>query len=103
MAKFAVIETGGKQYRVAPGQKIKVEKLATEAGANFSFDKVLLSADGDAVHIGTPYLDKTAVEAKVLRVARDRKKIIYKYHSKNRFHRKKGHRQFFTEVEIVKV
>ncbi len=103
MSKFSIIETGGKQYRVAPGQKIKVEKLEAEVGANFSFDKVLLSAEGDVVHIGAPYIAQAVVEAKVLRVARDRKKIIYKYHSKNRFHRKKGHRQFFTELEIVKV
>ncbi len=103
MAKFAVIETGGKQYRVAPGQKIRVEKLDAQDGANFSFDKVLLTVDGDSVQIGAPYISSAKVEAKVVRAGRDRKKIIFKYHSKTRSRKKRGHRQYFTEVEIAKI
>ncbi|MBI4087482.1 MAG: 50S ribosomal protein L21 [Candidatus Liptonbacteria bacterium] len=99
---FAIIETGGKQYKVSPGSKIKVEKLAADAGASFSFDKVLLVADGDAVKIGAPYVSGAKVEAKVLRQARDRKKIVFKYHSKTRYRKMKGHRQPFTELEVLR-
>ena len=103
MPRFAVIETGGKQYRVSAGEKIKVEKLAAVTGGSFVFDKVLMVADGDAVEIGTPYVPGAKVEAKAVREGRGEKKIIFKYHSKTRYRRKKGHRQPFTEVEIVKV
>lgn len=103
MTKFAVIETGGKQYRVSPGQKVKVEKLNAEAGGSFVFNKILLAADGDRVEIGTPYVPGAKVEAKVLRQARDKKKIVFRYHSKTRYRKKKGHRQPFTELEIIKI
>ncbi|MEY4731628.1 MAG: hypothetical protein RL681_574 [Candidatus Parcubacteria bacterium] len=101
--KFAVIETGGKQYRVSAGQTIQVEKLTAEAGGGVSFKNVLLIADGDKTDIGTPYVKGAIVEAKVLRDARARKVIVFKYHSKTRYRKKKGHRQHFTEVEITKV
>ncbi|MBI1839202.1 MAG: 50S ribosomal protein L21 [Candidatus Colwellbacteria bacterium] len=100
---FAVIETGGKQYKVAPGDKVKVEKLDQEAGSNFSFDKVLVTGEGESVKIGLPYLSGAKVQAKVLREGRARKKIVFKYHSKARYRKKKGHRQHFTEVEIIKI
>ncbi|MBI2012896.1 MAG: 50S ribosomal protein L21 [Candidatus Colwellbacteria bacterium] len=99
---FAVIETGGKQYRVSPGTKIKVEKLTPE-GESFVFDKVLLVGDGSEVKIGKPYLTDSKVEAKVVRQARDKKKIVFRYHSKTRYRKKKGHRQHFTEVEVTKI
>ena len=100
---FAIIETGGKQYRVSAGQKLKIEKLPTETGEAVVFDKVLLMADGENVEIGQPYVKSAKVEAKVVRQARDRKKIVFKFHSKARYRKKKGHRQHFTEVEIVKI
>jgi len=100
---FAIIQTGGKQYKVAAGQKIKIEKLNAQAGDSFNFDKVLLVADGDSVKIGAPYVEGASVEAKVLKQGRDKKKIIFKYHSKTRHRRKKGHRQHFSEVEISKI
>jgi len=103
MAKFAIIETGSKQYKVAPGEKLKIEKLPGNAGDNFAFDKVLLVADGSEIAVGTPYVAGAKVEAKIAGVGRDEKKIIFKYHSKTRHRRKKGHRQHFTEVEITKV
>lgn len=99
--KFAIIETGGKQYKVSSGDKLKVEKVEAKEGENFVFDKVLLSADGDEVKIGAPYVDGGKVEAKVLRQARARKEIVFRYHSKTRYRKMKGHRQHFTEVEIV--
>lgn len=101
MAKFAVIETGGKQYKVAAGQKIQVEKLPGEAGDSISFDKVLLVGDGDKAEIGAPYLAGTAVTAKIVQQAREKKKLIMRYHSKTRYRKHKGHRQHFTELEIV--
>ncbi|RJQ29258.1 50S ribosomal protein L21 [Candidatus Parcubacteria bacterium] len=103
MANFAVIETGGKQYRVAPGEKIQIEKLDVGTGEPVAFDKVLLRAEGDNVEIGTPHLSGAKVSAKVVRGGRGEKKIVFKYHSKTRYRKKKGHRQHFTEVEIVKV
>ncbi len=103
MSKFSVIETGGKQYRVAPGQKLKVEKLAGVAGDSLVFDNVLLTADGEKVAVGTPFIDGEKVTAKIVKQARERKKIVFRYHSKTRYRKKKGHRQQFTEVEIVSV
>ncbi len=101
--KFAVIETGGKQYRVSVGDKLKVEKLAGEDGGVLVFNKVLLVVDGASAEIGTPHVLGAKVEAKVLRQARDKKKIVFRYHSKTRYRKKKGHRQEFTEIEVLKV
>jgi len=99
----AVIETGGKQYKVSLGQKIKVERLEGAEGANLNFDKVLLIADEKEVKIGAPYVDGAKVEAKIIKQGRDKKKIVFRYHSKTRYRKKKGHRQHFTELEIIKV
>ncbi|NCO15470.1 MAG: 50S ribosomal protein L21 [Parcubacteria group bacterium] len=102
MSKFAIIQTGGKQYRVSPGQKVKIEKIEGAQDAILSFDKVLLIGDGDNIKVGTPYVEAAKVEAKILKQGRDKKKIVFRYHSKTRYRKKKGHRQHFTEVEIVK-
>ena len=99
---FAIIETGGKQYKVTAGQKIKIEKLNFNAGEKAVFDKVLLKADDDKVLIGQPYVEGATVEAKVLKQGRDKKKIVFRYHSKTRYRKKKTHRQSFTEVEITR-
>lgn len=98
---FAVIETGGKQYKVAPGQKLKVEKLEAGEGADFIFDKVLLKAGDGQIKAGRPYLEGETIKAKVLKQGRGRKVIVFKYHSKTRYRKKKGHRQFYTQVEIL--
>jgi len=101
---LAIIETGGKQYKVQVGDKIKVEKLNAEEGSNFAFDKVLLKAkDDENVLIGNPYLKNEKVEAKVLKHGRERKKIVFKYHSKTRYRKKKGHRQHYSLVEITNI
>jgi large subunit ribosomal protein L21 len=100
---FAVIETGGKQYKVAAGDKLKVEHLEAGDGETFSFDKVLLKSDGKKVEVGAPYVKGVKVEAKILGSGRDKKKIVFKYHSKTRYRKKKGHRQSYTEVEITKI
>lgn len=98
---FAVIETGGKQYKVAPGEKVKIEKIESQGGENLAFDKVLLVADGEDVKVGAPYVEGAKVEGKVVRQGRNKKVIVFKYHSKTRYRKKKGHRQHFTEVEIT--
>lgn len=85
---------------MSPGQKIKIEKLNAKEGDNFIFDKVLLTVDGENVKIGAPYVEGAKIEGKILRQARDKKKIVFKYHSKTRYRKKKGHRQHFTEVLI---
>ncbi len=100
---IAVIETGGKQYLVGAGQKLKIEKLPEEEGGSVVFDKVLLIIDGDTVLVGKPYLKGVTVEADIARQGRLRKIKILRYHSKTRRRRRKGHRQHFTEVAIKSI
>lgn len=97
---FAIIATGGKQYKVSSGERLKVEKLAAD-GAAVVFDKVLLRAAGGEVAIGAPYLPGATVRAVLIGNGRGEKKIVFKYHSKTRQRKKKGHRQDYTEVEIA--
>ena len=101
-SKVAIIKTGGKQYKVKEGDKIKVEKLIAEVDAKIDLDNVLLYADGDQVELGTPKLEKK-VEAKVLKQGRAKKIRVEKYKNKTRYHKVYGHRQHFTELEIVKL
>lgn len=103
MNTFAIIETGGKQYKVSVGQQIKVEKLKANEGDTFDFDKVLLKVDGSNIEIGTPYIAGAKVQAKILKQGRERKKIVFRYHSKTRYRKKKGHRQQFSLLEIKKI
>jgi large subunit ribosomal protein L21 len=98
---FSIIETGGKQYRVSAGQNLKVEKLEAEAGSVLVFDKVLLKKVGDSVKIGQPYLEGEKLEASVVTQGRGEKKIVFRFHSKTRYRKKKGHRQDYTEVRVV--
>lgn len=100
---FAVVETGGKQYLVSPKSKLKVEKLPGQAGSEVVFDKVLLRSDHANVEIGRPHVSGAKVMAKVLKQGRARKIRIFKYKSKVRYRRRKGHRQEFTEVEIQSI
>ena len=100
---FAIIDVGGKQYKVSPGDKIKLEKLNTPAGEEVIFDKVLLIADGDKVAIGSPHVTGVAVKGKVTDQGRHKKLIVFRYASKTRRKTKKGHRQHFTEVEITAI
>lgn len=100
---FAVIETGGKQYKVSEGEKISVEKLDTQEGKSFVFDKVLLINDNDRISVGTPHVKGAKVEVKVLQQGRADKVIVFRYHPKTRYRKKKGHRQPFTKLEIIKI
>jgi large subunit ribosomal protein L21 len=97
---YAVIETGGKQYRVKEGDVIVVEKLKAEEGEKVEFDKVLCLGDGDKVSIGQPYLD-SAVTGQVVENGKGEKIIIFKYKSKKDYRKKQGHRQPFSKVEIL--
>ncbi|OGZ95479.1 MAG: 50S ribosomal protein L21 [Candidatus Sungbacteria bacterium RIFCSPHIGHO2_01_FULL_50_25] len=99
---WAVIRTGGKQYIVSPGKKLKIEKIDAAEGGNFVCTEVLLSVDdGDNIIIGTPTIPGASIHAKVLLHARARKVIVFKYRPKARWRKKKGHRQHYTEVEIT--
>lgn len=99
---LAVIQTGGKQYVVEPGTKLKIEKLDLEEGALVEFD-ALLRADGDNVMVGNPTVTGAKVAAKVEKHGRSKKVTVVKYKPKVRYRRKAGHRQPFTLVEITKV
>ncbi|MDP2951288.1 MAG: 50S ribosomal protein L21 [bacterium] len=100
---LAIIQTGGKQYLVEKGSKIKVEKLVVEPGKVFVFDEVLLRKNKDKVELGKPLIEGAKVEGKVLEQARADKVIILKYKAKKRYKVKKGHKQPYTLVEITKV
>lgn len=95
---IAIIETGGKQYLVKEGDKIKVEKLTGNVGDTITFDKVLYR-DGS---VGKPYISSASVSGKVLKQGRGKKIHVLKYKAKSKYRRKIGHRQHFTEVEITK-
>ncbi|MDD2909579.1 MAG: 50S ribosomal protein L21 [Minisyncoccales bacterium] len=100
---LAVIKTGGKQYIVSPGKKIKIEKLDIEEGENVTFEDVLLINDGKKTVIGEPIIKGATVAGKVLKQDRHKKLIVFKYKPKKRYKVKKGHRQPFTEVEISEI
>ncbi len=97
---YAVIRTGGKQYRVAPGESLKVEKLPGEPGSAVSFD-ALLVADGDKVEIGRPLVAGVKVEGEVVRQGRAKKIIVFKLRRRKNTRKKQGHRQSFTEVRVT--
>ncbi len=98
---YAVITTGGKQYRVQQGETIQVEKLGVEPGATVTFDQVLLVANGETVQVGTPVVSGAKVTAEVVKNGRGEKLLIYKYRRRKGYRRKTGHRQPFTAVKIT--
>lgn len=98
---YAVIQTGGKQYRVAEGDRLKVEKIAAEAGASVELDKVLMVADGEDVKLGKPYLEGGAVTATVKAHGRGKKVKIIKFRRRKHHLKRQGHRQWYTELEIT--
>lgn len=100
---FAVIKTGGKQYLVSPGQKIRIEKIDKKEGEEIVFNEVLLMEKGKKLEIGTPKVEGVKVIGKVIRQGKGEKLIILKYRAKKRYRKKKGHRQPFTEVEIIRI
>ena len=99
---YAVIKTGGKQYKVSEGDIITIEKLESEAGDKVKFDEVLAVNDGE-LKVGDPTVNGASVEASVVRNGRGKKIIVYKYKRKSGYHKKNGHRQSFTQVRIEKI
>lgn len=97
---FAVVETGGKQYRVAPGDVIKVEKLPAEPGTEVVLDKVLLVSTDQGVKVGSPHVEGAKVKAQVTRAGKNPKIFVFKYKAKKNYRRRFGHRQPFTELRI---
>ncbi len=100
---YAVIQTGGKQYRVKEGETLKVEKLEVEPGSEIDFDKVLLIQSDDGLAVGKPLLDGGKVTAKVLSQGRHKKVNIIKFRRRKHHMKKMGHRQYYTEVQISSI
>jgi large subunit ribosomal protein L21 len=98
---YAVIQTGGKQYRVAEGDTLRIEKILADEGATVELDKVLMVADGDAVRVGAPYLDGSKVTATVKSHGRAKKVTIIKFRRRKHHMKHQGHRQWFTELTIT--
>ena len=99
---YAIIATGGKQYRVSEGDVIYIEKIDAQVDSTVSFDVLLMGNYGD-VKIGTPFVEGVKVEGKVVGQIRGEKIVVYKYKSKKNYRRKQGHRQPYTKVEITKI
>lgn len=100
---YAVIETGGKQYRVQEGDTVFIEKINTEEGSKVDFTKVLLVANEEDLVVGKPYVEGAKVEATILEQGKAKKVIVFKYKSKKNFRKKQGHRQPYTKVKIEKI
>lgn len=98
---YAVVVTGGKQYRVSEGQTLKVEKLTAEEGASVELDKVLLVADGEDIKIGAPVVEGAKVNAEVVAHGRGKKVRIVKFKRRKHHMKQMGHRQWFTEIKIT--
>jgi large subunit ribosomal protein L21 len=97
---YAVLNSGGKQYKVQKGEVLKVEKISGDVGSSVTFDRVLMFSDGENVNIGKPLLDSVSVEGHIVEQGKARKIIVFKYKRRKRFRRKNGHRQEFTAVLI---
>ncbi|MGD9018148.1 MAG: 50S ribosomal protein L21 [Desulfobacterales bacterium] len=97
---YAVVKTGGKQYKVQEGDVLRVEKLPGDVGTEITIDQVLLLADGESVSVGTPILAGAAVKAKIVDQDKAKKILVFKYKRRKRYRRKQGHRQPFTAIRI---
>lgn len=100
---YAVIKTGGKQYKVAEGDDVFVEKLDTQEGKEVTFDQVILVADGKDVKVGTPLVKGAKVTGKVEKQGKEKKVVTFKYKPKKHSHTKYGHRQPYTKVKVEKI
>lgn len=100
---YAIVQTGGKQYRVEEGRTLRVEKLPVEKGGQVLFEQVLLVSSGGEVRVGTPFVNGCLVRGKAVSQGRSRKVIVFKYKAKKNYRRKQGHRQPFTEVLVEKI
>ena len=97
---YAIVRTGGKQYRVKPGETLQVEKLNAQVGSEVVLDQVLLVSDGERVQVGRPLVEGAQVKAEVIRHGRGPKLIVFKKKRRKNYRRKAGHRQWFTELKV---
>ncbi|MBV8529789.1 MAG: 50S ribosomal protein L21 [Candidatus Eremiobacteraeota bacterium] len=100
---YAIIESGGKQYRVAEGDVIRCDLVAAEVGSDVIFDRVVLAGSDDAVRVGAPTVDGASVSGTILRQAKDKKIMVFRYKPKKRVRKLNGHRQPYAEVKITKI
>ncbi|HEV2641328.1 MAG TPA: 50S ribosomal protein L21 [Candidatus Elarobacter sp.] len=100
---YAIVETGGKQFRVSEGDVIRTDLIETEVGSSVTFDRIVLAAVGDDVSIGSPLVSGATVTGTVLRQAKDKKILVFRYKSKKRVRKLNGHRQRFAEIRIDKI
>ena len=97
---YAIVATGGKQYKVSRGEVLRVEKIPGEVGSPVIFDRVLMFFDGETVNVGQPVIEKAAVKGHIVEQAKDKKILVFKYKRRKRYRRKQGHRQPYTAVKI---
>ena len=100
---FAIIETCGKQYKVSEGDVIRTDLLESEVGSDVTFDRVILAGSGDALKVGAPTVEGASVTGTVLRQAKDKKILVFRYKPKKRVRKLTGHRQRFAEIKITKI
>ena len=98
---YAVVKTGGKQYRVSKGDRVKIEKIPGDVGAEVSFDQVLMIGGTDDVKVGTPVVSGATVSARIIKQDRSRKVTVFKFKRRQGYKKKQGHRQAYTQVEIT--
>ncbi len=97
---YAVIRTGGKQYKVHEEQTLKVEKLEGTEGSQIEFDDVLMTSDGETITLGNPKVENASVKAVILEQGRSKKQLVFKYKRRKGYRKMRGHRQFYTEIKI---
>ncbi|HEC49900.1 MAG TPA: 50S ribosomal protein L21 [Candidatus Desulfofervidus auxilii] len=100
---YAIMETGGKQYKVAPGDIIRVEKLPGNKDDEVLFDKVLLISDKEKIELGHPFIKDAKIRGKILNQGRSEKVVVFKFRRRKRYHKKRGHRQYLTTVKIENI
>ena len=97
---YAVVKSGGKQYKIQEGETFRVEKISSEVGAEITFDDVLMFSDGENVQVGTPVLDNVTVKGTVVEQGQAKKILVFKYKRRKRYRRKQGHRQQYTAIKV---
>ena len=100
---YAIVQTGGKQYKVQPGDQVKVEKLNGDPGSSVELDQVLAITTDEGINLGTPLVQDTRVKATILKTTRDRKIVVFKKKRRKGYHKKQGHRQWFTLLRIDQI
>ncbi len=103
LAKYAIVETGSKQYKVAPGDTIRVETLPGDVGDRIELTDVVMTSDDGVVSVGSPTVPDAKVSAEVVGVGRDKKIVVFKYKAKTRYRRRNGHRQPYTDLKILDI